>query len=147
MSTVYRAGPEHLSQLAPLFDNYRVFYDQQSDIASAEKFLRDRMANNEAMVFIAEIDGKMVGFTQLYTSFSSVSLLPIYILNDLYVDEEHRKKGIGEALLNRAKRLCKENGFKGLALETAIGNPAQKLYEKLGWVKDSACFHYFWSAQ
>ncbi|HAI44518.1 MAG TPA: GNAT family N-acetyltransferase, partial [Maribacter sp.] len=41
----------------------------------------------------------------------------------------------------------KINGYKGLALETAIDNPAQKLYEKLDWEKDSHCFHYFWQVK
>jgi GNAT superfamily N-acetyltransferase len=147
MTTVYRAGLEHLPQLVTLFDKYRIFYGQDSDIIASENFLRERLANNEAIVFMAEIEGEAMGFTQLYTSFSSVSMQPIYILNDLYVEAAHRKKGIGEALLNRAKELCRESGFKGLALETEIDNPAQKLYERLGWEKDSACFHYFWSVQ
>lgn len=146
MIKVYQADLEHLPEIAVLFDKYRVFYQQDSDTAAAERFLRQRFEKNESIVFIAEIDGKCVGFTQLYSSFSSVSMLPFYILNDLYVDDSYRKKGVGEALLNKAKVLCKENDFKGLALETAIDNPAQKLYEKLGWEKDSACFHYFWSA-
>jgi len=147
MIKVYQADLGHLPELAVLFDKYRVFYQQDSDITAAEHFLRQRLEKNESIVFKAEIDGASVGFTQLYTSFSSVSMLPVYILNDLYVDGAHRKKGVGEALLNKAKEFCKENGFKGLALETAVDNPAQKLYEKLGWKKDSDCFHYFWSAQ
>ena len=36
--------------------------------------------------------------------------------------------------------------FKGLALETAKANPAQRLYEKLGWKKDLEHLHYFWIA-
>ncbi len=147
MVTVYKAGLEHLRELATLFDKYRVFYEQDSDLQAAENFLQERLTNNESIILVADIDGRAVGFTQLYTSFSSVSMLPIYILNDLYVEGEHRKKRIGEALLNHAKKLCRENGFKGLALETAINNPAQKLYERLGWKKDSGYFHYFWSAQ
>ena len=69
---------------------------------------------------------------------------PSFILNDLYVAPESRKKGTGEALLNHAKSYCRASGFKGLSLETAVDNPAQKLYEKLGWEKDEAYFHYFW---
>jgi len=70
----------------------------------------------------------------------------IYVLNDLYVLPDYRKKRIGEALLNEAKEYCSAMGYKGLALETAIDNPAQKLYERLGWEKDVHCFHYFWSS-
>jgi len=96
---------------------------------------------------MAYLGGKAVGFSQLYTTFSSVSLKPVYILNDLYVESSQRKTGIGEALLNREKTFCIENGYKGIMLETAIDNPAQKLYEKLGWQKDMHCFHYFWSPE
>lgn len=147
MVKVYKADLENLPELAVLFDKYRVFYQQDSDITAAESFLRRRFEKNESIVFMAYIDGQAVGFTQLYTSFSSVSMLPVYILNDLYVEGSYRKKGVGETLLNKAKELCQVNDFKGLALETAIDNPAQKLYEKLGWKKDSDCFHYFWSAK
>ena len=147
MIRVYQAGLENLPELAVLFDKYRVFYQQNSDITAAEHFLHQRFEKNESIVFMAEIDGTAVGFTQLYSSFSSVSMLPVFILNDLYVEGAHRKKGVGEALLNKAKEFCKENDFKGLALETAVDNPAQKLYERLGWERDSGYFHYFWSTQ
>ena len=57
---------------------------------------------------------------------------------------EARKKGIGEALMERAKLFAKNKGSKGLTLETAIDNPAQKLYERLGWKKDTHVNHYTW---
>ena len=87
------------------------------------------------------------GFTQLYSSYSTVSLRPIFILNDLYVYNEFRKKGIGEVLLNGAKDYCIFSDYKGLALETAINNPAQKLYERLGWKKNTSSLYYFWEAK
>ena len=84
--------------------------------------------------------------TELFT-FSSVSLQPSLILNDLFVRKEFRGKEVGQALLEKSKSFCREKGYKGLALETAVDNPAQKLYEKLDWKKDSHCFHYFWTAE
>jgi len=146
MLKIIRAKTEHLQELAPLFDAYRVFYKQESDVGSSLHFLEKRFAKRQSEVFIAYLDGKAVGITQLYTTFSSVSLKPVYILNDLYVKRSQRKIGIGEALLNRAKAFCVENGHKGVALETARDNPAQKLYERLGWQKDAQSFHYFWAA-
>ena len=146
MVTILKAQKEHLPKIAFLFDKYRVFYEQPSDIKAAKKFLEERLARNESILFLAMYNGSEAGFTQLYPTFSSVSLRPSLILNDLYVAESFRKKGIGEALLNHAKNFCKEQSFKGLALETAVQNPAQRLYERLGWKKDSHCFHYFWKA-
>ncbi|MBM1107528.1 GNAT family N-acetyltransferase [Aurantibacter crassamenti] len=147
MINIHQATIEDIQEVASLFDKYRIFYKQESNLEAAKDFLHERLTKNESIILIAVIDNKAVGFTQLYTSFSSVSLQSTYILNDLYVLDSHRKKGIGEALLNKAKELCKVNNFKGLALSTAIDNPAQQLYEKLNWQKDSGYFHYFWTAK
>ncbi len=146
MVEIIQATEAHLPDLVPLFDQYRIFYKQTSDENSARNFLIDRFKKEECIVFLALANQEPVGFTLLYTSFSSVSLKPIYILNDLYVKNDFRLNGIGEQLLQRAQVLCSEMGYKGLALETATENPARRLYEKLGWKKDTHCFHYFWEA-
>lgn len=145
MSKIIKTCFEDISRIAPLLDRYRIFYGQNSDIEAATNFLKERVSRNESIIFLALEDDTPVGFTQLYTTYSSVSLQSVFILNDLFVDKNHRGTGIGEALLNKAKAHCKEMNYKGLALETAIDNPAQQLYEKLGWQKDTASFHYFWT--
>lgn len=147
MLTIKKAKLENLEDVAPLFDLYRVFYNQESNLEAALVFLRDRISKKESIIFVAYDTNVPAGFTQLYFTFSSVSLQPSLILNDLFVKKEYRKKNIGKALLEKSKSYCRENGYKGLALETAVDNPAQKLYEKLGWEKDSYCFHYFWTAE
>ncbi len=147
MTTIIQARADNLDDLVPLFDGYRIFYKQKSDVPLARKFLLERMQKNESCIFLAYFNNRPAGFTQLYTTFSSVTLQHVYILNDLYVDVDYRKKGIGEALLERAKEFCQTKGYKGLALETAIDNPAQRLYERLGWKKDTHCFHYFWTSE
>ncbi len=143
---IVRASATDIPAIAPLFDQYRVFYKQSSDLEAATHFLNERFSKNESVVFMAMIREQTVGFIQLFPSFSSVSLNSIYILNDLFVDPEYRHKGIGKALLARAQQYCIETGVKGLALETATDNPAQSLYEQMGWTKDTHCFHYFWTA-
>lgn len=142
--TIKKASIADLERIVPLFDAYRVFYKQPSDEESARNFLKERFSKNETVIFIALENEEPIGFTQLYKTFSSVSLQPSYILNDLFVSPNHRKKGVGEALLNQAKLHCQEIGFKGLALETAVDNPAQKLYERLDWKNDTDYIHYFW---
>ncbi len=144
--TIIRAKPEHIPLLAPLLDAYRVFYKQDSDSKAATQFLKERFQKNESVLFLSLEGDEPTGFVQLYRSFSTVSLQPVFILNDLYVGKAHRKKGIGEALLRSSQEYCKMEGYKGLALETAMDNPAQALYERLGWEKDVHCFHYFWTA-
>ena len=143
MIEIIKADANHIESIVPLLDQYRVFYQQNSNENAARKFLHERFSKNETVVFLALEDSRPTGFTQLYTSFSSVSLQSVFLLNDLFVSNDHRGKGIGEALLTKAKWYCKEMKYKGLALETTIDNPAQRLYEKLGWEKDSHTFHYF----
>jgi ribosomal protein S18 acetylase RimI-like enzyme len=147
MINIVRAKEEHIPILIPLLDKYRVFYGQISDEEAAQSFLENRMKNKDSVIFIAIDEGSPAGFTQLYTSFSTVSLKPLFILNDLYVYHKFRNRGIGEVLLNHAKEYCKLLEYKGLALETAINNPAQKLYERLGWNKNTTSLHYFWEAK
>ena len=67
-----------------------------------------------------------------------------WVLNDLYVKENARKKGFAEKLIYKAIDFAKETGAKGVLLETAKENmTAQRLYEKLGFVKASTHFYYF----
>jgi ribosomal protein S18 acetylase RimI-like enzyme len=142
--TTRRAYVEDINQLAPLFDAYRIFYKQDRDIKGAKAFLMSRFSLKDFVIFVATNDQEIVGFTQLYPTYSSVKMQRAYILNDLYVSKTQRKKGIGEALLNTAKQFCETEQLRGLTLETDLDNPAQHLYERLGWKKDTDVLHYTW---
>jgi GNAT superfamily N-acetyltransferase len=143
---IIRATREHISLIAPLFDAYRIFYKQSSDLDGAISFLRKRIEAEESILFLAMNKNSPIGFTQLYTTFSSVSMESFYILNDLYVIPSYRGKGAGEALLNKAKEQCILMNYKGIGLETSSENPAQHLYERLGWKKDIEHYQYFWTS-
>jgi len=138
-----RAGLDDLEPLVSLFDGYRRFYRQPSDPIGARAFLAERIKRNESVIFLAVVDGAIVGFTQLYPSFSSVSMMRLWVLNDLFVAPEGRRSGAGSALLDRAERWARETGAKGLTLSTEITNgTAQRLYESAGWTKDDEFVHY-----
>ena len=138
-----RAELGDLDALVPLFDGYRRFYAQPSDPDGARTFLADRLKRGESVIFLAVVDGVIAGFTQLYPSFSSVSLTRSWILNDLFVAVEGRGSGAGRALVERAERWAVETGAKGLTLTTQLTNlAAQRLYETCGWTKDEEFFHY-----
>ena len=135
---VREAGVEDVDRLAPLFDGYRQFYRQSSDLEGARRFLAARLATGESRVFVAEtVDGWILGFVQLFPSFSSVSMRRLWILNDLFVAPDARRSGVARLLMDRARELADETGAKGLILETESHNaPAKRLYEALGWTPD-----------
>ncbi|RZI43274.1 GNAT family N-acetyltransferase [Herbaspirillum sp. HC18] len=141
--SIRQAGMADIDVVAPLFDGYRQFYGQPSDPALARAFVAERMALLESAIFLAQSEnGEALGFTQLYPSFSSVSARRIWVLNDLFVSPAARGQGAGSALLNAAKAHALATGAKRLILSTAHDNPAQKLYEAHGYVRDRSFYHY-----
>jgi len=139
---IVRATINDVQVLAPLFNSYRTFYKQPADLKSAAGFLQERLEKEESVVFLAMADGLPAGFTQLYPIFSSVSLKRAWILNDLFVDPAYRKRGVGKALLQRAREWGRETNSKWLMLQTQVRNfNAQHLYESDGWEKESDLFY------
>ncbi|MBS0459208.1 MAG: GNAT family N-acetyltransferase [Proteobacteria bacterium] len=137
-TTITRAGPADLDALATLFDTYRQFYGQPSDVERGRKWLRERLRFGESMVLLARRGNALVGFAQLYPMFSSVRTAKTWILNDLYVDASARRKGIARQLLQAAADFAKTDGATGIALETASDNVAARaLYRAAGWREDA----------
>ena len=90
---IRRATKYDSKDLAKLFDNYRIFYGQKSDLRSAEKFLLERLENQESEIFVADTSkNKLVGFVQLYPIFSSTKMQRLWLLNDLFVDDNYRRR-------------------------------------------------------
>jgi ribosomal protein S18 acetylase RimI-like enzyme len=143
---IIRADILHLASVTPLFDAYRQFYGQAPNVSGASDFLRERLAKEESVIFLAVDQGRAQGFTQLYPSFSSVSMRRIWILYDLFVAPDARRHGIAGALLKHAQDFAAETKAEGLILETAVDNlAAQRLYEKLGWKRDAQFHRYAFS--
>lgn len=141
---IQRATINDLNSLSELFDSYRIFYKQESNLEGAKSFLKERLVNDESIVFIAYDETNPIGFVQLYPTFSSVSMKRSWVLNDLYVNASARKKGYGERLLKTAIEFAEETGAKGVSLETGEDNlTAQRLYEKIGFKKESNYFYFF----
>lgn len=129
-----KAEKDDLKSLARVFNKYRVFYDKKSDINVALKFLSERIKNEDSEIFIVKNGDEVVGFLQLYPLFSSTRMKKYWLLNDLYINEEHRGQGISVQLIEMAKDLVRNTNACGMYLETektnVIGN---NLYPKAGF--------------
>lgn len=142
---VKRAICEDSKDVASLFNDYRVFYGQDSNMTMAVNFISERLTNNESVIFYAQnAKGVFLGFTQLYPSFSSVWALKSWILNDLYVAPHARSLGVAKQLMNAAKDFAICTHAKGISLETTSDNlNAQALYESLGYQRSSDFYAYY----
>ena len=119
---IKKASATDVPELATLFDLYRVYYKKDTDIQSAKAFLLERIEQKESVIFIAISESKIVGFTQLYPIFSSLNLKHSFLLNDLYILEDYRGRGISKQLIHEAKQFAKETNAAWIMLETEKTN-------------------------
>ena len=145
---ILTATLEHVDAATDLFTKYRTFYNQPSDEEASKKFITDRITNKESVIFLSKVNNDFAGFVQLYPIFSSTRLQKHWLLNDLFIDENFRRLGLAEMLIQRSKDLAKETNARGLILETASDNPqAQLLYIKTDFQKDNNHFCFNWDNQ
>jgi|SRR5579883_2350109 GNAT superfamily N-acetyltransferase len=141
--TIRQAALDDLDLIVPLFDAYRQFYRKPPDTEGARHFVRQRLQRRESVILLAFEGHQAIGFTQLYPSFSSVSMAPIFVLNDLFVAAEGRKQGAGSALLRAAADFGRSQGAIRLTLQTDLTNrTAQSVYERMGWQRDTVFCSY-----
>jgi len=162
-----------LEPLAVLFDAYRRFQGRPADLAAARAFLRERFEHGQSVVYLAQdaagaardatrsaaygaaaaagtasaasaaSAAGALGFAQLYPSFSSVALARVFILNDLFVAEAGRRRGVASALLGAVEAHAWAHGACRVTLNVARDNPeGQALYRARGWMQDEH-FHMF----
>ena len=140
---ISRATADDLDELVPLFLGYLDFYQRDAEPAAVREFLDARLRNNESVVFLAQLDGRAVGFTQLYPTFASLSLKASWLLNDLFVAPEARGHGAAEALMQAARGLAVNTNACEIFLQTARDNTtAQRLYDRQGYLRDNEFFVY-----
>ena len=144
MTRVVPAGLSELEMIAPMFDAYRMFYKRDSDLDGSRAYLRARLERGEATVFLAlEDSGAALGFALCYSTFSSVVMKPLVILNDLFTLPLARGQGVGSALIEACANFARLEGALVLRLRTANDNEtAQRVYDKAGFKRDEVYYTY-----
>ena len=82
---------------------------------------------------VAQSDGRVVAFALFFTNFSTFLALPGLYLEDLYVEPEQRKRGIGKALLEHLARLAATRGYGRFEWSVLDWNvDAIRFYQRMG---------------
>ncbi len=143
---IIQATTLHTYEVATLFDAYRSYYHQAPDFDGALQFITDRIHHQDSTIYLALEGDEIVGFVQLYPIFTSIGMKRAWMLNDLFVLEAHRGKGAGHLLVERSRQLAKDTDAKWIMLQTEhINTGAQRLYESLGFEKDTDFLYYYLS--
>ena len=138
------ANIDDLDPVTLLFDQYRQFYKQKSNLAESRKFIEQRLIAQDSIIFLAKNENQnALGFTQLYPLFNSITCKRSLILYDLFVSPDHCRQGVAQQLMKIAKDYALKTGVDRMELSTSKTNlNAQKLYESLGWKIDLE-FNYY----
>ena len=116
---------KELAEYEKLLDEVRV----------TEEILKENLFGKRryAEVIIAELDGKTAGQALFFHNFSTFLGKTGIYLEDLYVKQEFRGKGIGKALLNKIIEIAKERDCGRVEWVVLDWNkPAISFYKKLG---------------
>jgi len=141
---IVKATDSHLVELVELFEEYRLFcgFERNSETQS---FLKKLIDNEESIIFIA-IDpetNRIMGFVNLYPSYSSLALQRLWILNDLGVSSSFRGRGISKALIQKAQEFAMETEAIRIELKTEITNTtARNLYKAMNFTIDTDNVYY-----
>jgi ribosomal protein S18 acetylase RimI-like enzyme len=128
-----------------IFDLYRQFYNNPTDLKLAEDFLKDRLKSRDSLFLLAQESESSVvaGFIQVYPIWSSISANRTWLLNDLYVTEDFRRDGVAKQLLDEVKNQAKLADIKMIRISTEHTNEsAKRLYERYGFEPDNRFKHY-----
>jgi ribosomal protein S18 acetylase RimI-like enzyme len=140
---IRRASLADLESLLPLVQGYRTFYKHPANAQAERRFIEKHLREGTSTIYIAEVQGHAAGFMQLFKTYSTVHLANAWILEDLFVAPQFRRRGIAEALLSAALKHARDDGASSMFLETAYDNEtAQRVYERAGWTREERFYKY-----
>ena len=126
---------DEYEELLPLIAAYQRFYeaDKIDEERNRVFFHRFLVPSDDGLLLGARSEGRLVGYTCLYWHFSSLEAVETVLMNDLYVAEDQRGRGVGRALIEASAEVARERGAPYLEWATAPDNEtAQRLYDSTG---------------
>lgn len=133
----------HLDTFLRLFKQYRAFHQLPAASKTSRQFLQQRIEQKDAVILLAFSEQKAVGFALLFPSISSLAMKPVWILNDLFVEVQHRRRGVARELILQAERQALVKGIFSIKLATAEENlKAQSVYQAMGYRLNESFKHY-----
>lgn len=137
---VRAAVPGDAEVLLPMFER---FYGPYLE-ARTPSAIRERMHSAASVdtVLLALVEGRAAGFASLRIIPQIETSHPHAELSDLFVDEAHRRGGVGRSLMRFAERLAREQGCARMTLTVGLDNTgARAFYRSLGYDEFGATVH------
>nr|WP_299492478.1 GNAT family N-acetyltransferase [Acaryochloris sp. IP29b_bin.137] len=135
MATIRAAKQDDISALFALILELAQYEHLEDAVTGNQEALREHLFGDPPYIeaLVAEMDQQIVGYAMFFTSYSTFLTQPGLYLEDLYVQEHHRGRGIGKALLKCVAKLVSERNYGRLEWSVLDWNEsAIAFYETLG---------------
>ena len=128
------ATPDDVALILALIRELAEFERARDEVHATEESLRATLFAERPAAFchIAEYDGQPAGFALWFLNYSTWLGGHGLYLEDLYVREAFRGKGVGIALLSELAGICVQRGYARLEWWVLDWNPARGFYESIG---------------
>jgi GNAT superfamily N-acetyltransferase len=135
--SIHRARPEESGLIFSLLCELADYEKLTHEVVATEAGIAEALFGRNPILFceIAEWEGKPAGFAVWFFNFPTFAGRPGIYLEDLFVRQAFRGKGIGKALLVHLAKLCVENNWSRLQWSVLDWNtPSIDFYKSLGAV-------------
>ena len=137
--TIRKAAVADAPQVVELIGEFAAFEKLEREFRITESDLTEVVFGAKAFVYllVAASENRLSGFALLYPKFASFRGERSLYLEDLYVRQNERGKGLGLALLKAAAKFAQANGFRRLDWQALKWNTsAIEFYRKIGAESD-----------
>ena len=142
---IRKSTPNEVPAIVRLMREFAEYENLGEYCLITERRLFDVMFGDDAFVegLVAFHDMEPVAYAMFYPYFASFRGQCGYYLEDIFVAEDFRRNGLGEAMVKIVARLAKQRGFERIDFQVLEWNaPAVNFYEKLGAVRDDSERHF-----
>ena len=119
---------------AELFDDHRRHYGANPARQAVETWLRDLLITDRIRLYVAGPGDSVDGFCSVAVVPAALTLRTLWLVRDLYVRAEARRRGVAAALLGEVAGAARAEGAHRLSLQTESDNErALHLYARAGF--------------
>lgn len=147
--TVHRADENDAELLFELIKEMALYEKRPEDVVGSVEELRYWLFERRLpWGYIAEYEGRTAGYAICYPVFGSFSTAGRVHLEDIYIREPLRRRGLGKALFSYIAARVLEEGYAGLEWNCLSWNkPALDFYDRIGACRETGRDYLFFSRE
>lgn len=142
---IRKSTPDEVPAIVRLMRDFAEYENLAEYCEITEERLYNVMFGDEAFVegLVAFHEDEPVAYAMFYPYFASFRGQCGYYLEDIFIAEDFRRNGLGEAMVKIIAKLARQRGFERIDFQVLEWNtPAVKFYEKLGAIRDESERHF-----